>query len=196
MVVLHEQEIRKKTGVFNKLSKEPRETFLNELSTFISETDFTLIPIVIDKVALKELGADSVVHIYHLAMKLGLEKLYEYLQEKNQHAQSTYIVFEARGQKEDVELELEFFRICAGNNSMQLKLPFEIVIADKKTNSEGLQFADMVARPIGLSILKPEQPNRAYNILKDKLYQKDKKYVFPLKAKGPKVVLEAQTPVG
>jgi hypothetical protein len=79
---------------------------------------------------------------------------------------------------------------------MQKKLPFEIVIADKKSNSEGLQFADMVARPIGLSILKPDQPNRASTILEKKLLQPREECVFPIKAKGPKVVLEAQTPVG
>jgi len=34
-------------------------------------------------------------------------------------------------------------------------LPFELVLADKKTNSEGLQFADLVARPVGLSVVRP-----------------------------------------
>jgi hypothetical protein len=82
------------------------------------------------------------------------------------------------------------------NNFIKQRLPFEIVISDKRTNSEGLQFADIIARPIGLSVLKPEQPNRAFTILRSKLYQDHESFVYPLKAKDPKVVLEVQTPVG
>lgn len=67
---------------------------------------------------------------------------------------------------------------------------------DKRTNSEGLQFADIIARPIGLSVLKPEQPNRAFTILRDKLFQDHEFIVYLLKAKDPKVVPEVQTPVG
>ncbi len=91
---------------------------------------------------------------------------------------------------------MEFRRVCDYNNFLKQRLPFEIVIADKRTNSEGLQIADIVARPIRLSVLKPDQPNRAFMILKEKLYQDHESYVYPLKAKDPKVVLEVQTPVG
>jgi len=41
---------------------------------------------------------------------------------------------------------------------------------DKKSNSPGLQLADLVARPIGINLLKPEQPNRAYDVLRNKIY--------------------------
>ena len=197
MIVLHEQEIRKKLGSFSKLNKEPRELFLQELSDLISKTDFILIPIIIDKLAIKDLASDPI-HVYHLAMKLGLEKLYEFLQDQEQHIYQTHIVFEARGRTEDEALKLEFHHLCEGHNSLQKKLPFQIIIADKKSNSEGLQFADMTARPIGLSILRPDQPNRALAILKEKLYSEMgiESFLFPIKAKGPKVFLEAQTPVG
>lgn len=73
-------------------------------------------------------------------------------------------------------------------------------MADKKTNSCGLQFADLTARPIGLSVLRPNQPNRAFDILQNKLYEgldrAGRPYISPIKAKGPEVVLEAQAPVG
>lgn len=42
-------------------------------------------------------------------------------------------------------------------------------MADKKTISTGLQIADLIARPIGLRILRPDQPNRAYDIIAKKL---------------------------
>ena len=38
-----------------------------------------------------------------------------------------------------------------------------------KSNSSGLQLADLIARPIGLHKLKPEQPNRAYDVIEEKV---------------------------
>lgn len=168
MIILHEQDIRKKTGAFNILNKESREAFLEKLTTLIAQSDFTLLPIVIDKHKLKRQGSAST-HIYHLATKFGLEQLYSFFQKHDQDDRLTHIIFESRGQKENSALELEFRRVCDGDNSFQKSLPFKIIIADKKTNSEGLQFADMVARPIGLSVLNPRQPNRAAKILEKKL---------------------------
>ena len=97
-----------------------------------------------------------------------LENLYSFLKEKNQEDKITHIVVERRGKKEDNELELEFRRVCDGANWFNQKLPFQIQFADKKTNSAGLQLADLVARPIGVHVIKPEQPNRAFNILEEK----------------------------
>ena len=37
-------------------------------------------------------------------------------------------------------------------------------MASKQANSEGLQLADLVARPIGLHLLRPGQPNRAWDV--------------------------------
>lgn len=101
-----------------------------------------------------------------------LENLYSFLKEKNQEDKITHIVVERRGKKEDNELELEFRRVCDGANWFNQKLPFQIQFADKKTNSAGLQLADLVARPIGVHVIKPEQPNRAFNILEEKFYCK------------------------
>ena len=78
---------------------------------------------------------------------------------------------EARGKREDTDLELGFRRICAGSNGLGQALPFRVVMADKRTNSEGLQIADMVARPVALSVLRPGQPNRAMAILEGKLWR-------------------------
>src|SRR5262249_54145695 len=136
--------------------------------------------------------------IYHLAMKLGLEQVYKFLCFKGQKDSRTHIIFEARGRTEDLALEVEFRRVCNFQNSLQKMLPFEIILADKKTNSAGLQLADIVARPMGLSVLRPNQPNRAFDILRGKIHRENNEelFVYPIKAKGPEVVLEAQAPVG
>jgi hypothetical protein len=170
MVVLHEQDIRNKTGAFKFLGKAQREHFLEKLNTLVAATDFTLIAPVIDKYKLKKQNiADT--HAYHLAMRLGLERLYSFMQMQGQENYLTYVICEARGRIEDQALELEFRRVCAGHNALQEALPFDLVIADKKSNSEGLQFADMAARPIGLSVLRPGQPNRALKILEEKFHK-------------------------
>ena len=60
--------------------------------------------------------------------------------------------------------------MCDGANRLNKPLPFDIVFADKKVNSSGLQLADLVARPIGLHVLRPTQANRAFDTLKSKFY--------------------------
>lgn len=77
MVIFHEHEIRKKLGAFSTLGKSQREHLLESLSRLIDQSDFTLLPIIIDKLALKQIGID-LPHIYHLAMKLGLEQVYKF----------------------------------------------------------------------------------------------------------------------
>lgn len=170
MVILHENDIRKKLSPFNKLGKEERELFLDKLHFIVSETDFILIAAVLDKYKIKKQSL-PVKHIYHLAMQICLEKLYSFLQINGQEDHLTHVICEARGHKEDNDLELEFRRVCSGQNSLQKTFPFEIVIVQKKTNSEGLQFADLVARPIGLSTFRPHQSNRAMKVLEKKLHK-------------------------
>lgn len=123
MIVLHEQDIRKKTGAFNEMNKEEREVFFDNLNVLIANTDFTLLATVIDKHKLKKEHSKET-HAYHLAMQLGLEKLHHFLQTKNQESRLTYVICEARGKTEDQALELEFRRVCAGNNSLKKNASF------------------------------------------------------------------------
>ena len=110
MVILHEQDIRKKTGTFHQMGKERRESFLEDLNVLIAEADFTLLVSVIDKHKLKKEQTQDT-HVYHLAMELGLEKLYHFLQSCNQQNRLTHVICEARGRVEDRALELEFARL-------------------------------------------------------------------------------------
>ena len=96
------------------------------------------------------------------------------MSENHANESCTHIIVEKRGKAEDNELELEFRRICSGYNYLQRNLPFELVFADKKSNSTGLQLADLMARPIGLHVLKPEQPNRAFDVIDEKFYRNGK----------------------
>lgn len=170
LVVLHEHEIRKEKGAFNFFqSRQHQQSFMNELTGIIDKSNFILVSCVIDKTALKERGGVTP-NPYHLALGFCLETLHEFLQEKNQDGSTTHVLVECRGKKEDNELELEFRRMCDGENRLGVTLPFNIIFADKKTNSAGLQLADLVARPIGTHTLRPHQENRAFDVLKKKFY--------------------------
>ena len=68
----------------------------------------------------------------------------------------------------------------------------DIRLQKKYTGSEGLQIADLVARPVGLSIVRPSQSNRAFQILKEKFHKDDQEemseygfHIYPLKSEKP-----------
>lgn len=166
VVVLHETDIRKERGSFRFSNRAHKHAFLDELTGLIEHNNFILIASVIDKARLRERSENP----YHLALGFCLETLHELMQEKHQDALTTHVVVECRGKKEDAELELEFRRVCDGENRFGKPLPFEVVFADKKTNSTGLQLADLVARPIGLSVVRPGQENRAFDVLTRKFF--------------------------
>lgn len=168
-VVLHEHEIRKEKGEFKFHSRKQKQEFIGQLTEIIAASNFILVSCVIDKLRLRDKD-ELPPNLYHLALGFCLETLYEFLLEKNQDDALTHVVVECRGAKEDKDLELEFRRICDGANRLNQRLPFEIIFADKKTNSTGLQLADLVARPVGIHVLRPRQENRAFDVLKRKFF--------------------------
>jgi len=173
-VILHETDIRKDRGDFSFLkTREKKEMFLNELSNIIDDTKFTLIATAIKKEPLREQYVNPE-NPYYLALGFGLERIFYYLSGVGASDVKTHIVVEKRGKQEDAELELEFRRVCDGQNYLHQPLPFEAVFADKKSNSDGLQMADLIARPVGINILRPDQPNRAYEIIEKKFYRNNR----------------------
>jgi hypothetical protein len=172
--ILHETDIRKDRGNFAFLKSSTVKTaFLDELTDIIQKTPFVLISTVIKKEPYRQ-RYNAPENPYHIALRYGLERIFYFLGEQKTHTRTTHIVVEKRGKAEDDELELEFRRVCDGFNYLQHPLPFELVFADKKSNSTGLQIADLIARPIGLHVLKPEQSNRAFAIIDGKFYRNGK----------------------
>lgn len=206
-VVLHENEIRKQKGDFAFLSHLPtRKEFIGRLSSIMEASNFILISCVVDKARLGRSEGSST-NPYHIALGISLECLRVFLAEKGQDQLQTHVVVECRGKKEDRELELEFRRICDGNNPGNRQLPFEVVFADKKTNLAGLQLADLVARPVGLNYMRPGQSNQAFDVLKQKFlcaggranvgqgYENVGLMIYPpQKAKSPDEPTEAVAP--
>jgi hypothetical protein len=170
-IILHEREIRKAEGNFKFLTNTPvREAFLNDLNHFMEQAQFTVIASVIHKERLQNSYKDPT-NPYELGTQFCLERLRMFLDDKGQTLE-TMVTFEARGKKEDRDLELSFLRIT-NQPAYQTynKKRFGLKIIPKISNSCGLQIADLMARPIGRHILAPKQSNRAFDIIKQKLRQ-------------------------
>jgi hypothetical protein len=162
-------------------NKDKKWRLMKELTKIIDECPMVVVASLIRKDVLARRYTDPK-SPYELALLFCMERAREYLDEIAKDANGlTHIVCEARGGsggKEDRELELELRHIATGANPLS-RGPiegFKILFADKKASSVGLQIADLIARPIGLKTLRPDQENRAYEIILPKVW--DRK-VFP-----------------
>lgn len=173
--VLHEREIRKDMPPFGFLkSREIKESFLSQLTAIIQDTPMTIIPTIIHKDRHKKRYSDPD-NPYHLALLFCMERLSRFLDARQQNGKLTHIIFEQRGGKagggdEDRTLELEFRRIMDGKHYLAHHgfAGMEMEIIPKASNSIGLQLADLVARPIGIHCMRPDQANRSFDIIKTK----------------------------
>ncbi|MDO5657624.1 MAG: DUF3800 domain-containing protein, partial [Paracoccus sp. (in: a-proteobacteria)] len=112
---------------------------------------------------------------YELALGIVIAELREHLAEFARPGDLVHLIAESRGASEDLALELAFNRIISGvrigdymTGDPEARFRWAIVFADKRSNSAGLQVADLVARPLGLDYLNPTQPNHAAEIINAK----------------------------
>ena len=174
-VILREHNIRKEKGPFGLLrtNKVLRGDFMQQLTRIVEEAPMEIIAAIIRKKDLKNKYAFPF-NPYEIALLFCMERALIKLREKGQSGKKTHILVESRGGKEDADLELEFRRICDNKGNWGYRKPdfsqisLELLFIDKKSNSSGLQLADLVARPIALQSLRPKQPNRAYDIIRTK----------------------------
>ncbi|MGO4135033.1 DUF3800 domain-containing protein [Rhizobium brockwellii] len=168
-VVLHGHEIRKARGEFNiLLNPNTRQDFIVEINRFIGDLPVTIIAAAIDKKRHKAKYAYPA-NPYEIALAFCMERLQYWLTEHGQGDDKlTHIIVEKRGKPEDDALELEFRRIAAGANAKGKMPNLDIRFMDKKHNSTGLQVADLLAHPIARHVIKPDQPNRAYELIESK----------------------------
>lgn len=168
-VVLHEHEIRKPAGDFRILFSAPvRQRFLASLSKLMADLPAIVIAVVIDKAAFVRRYVNPV-SPYDYALEAGLERTFLQLESTGQATRSTPVIVECRGRREDADMELAFRRVCDGKNVLNRSLPLQLIMIPKAANSAGLQMADLMARPVGLHQLRPQEPNRAFEIIQSKL---------------------------
>lgn len=175
-VVLHESDIRKSKNDFAFLLTDPdlRHRFYDELNKLIETTPMTIFASVIDKERHRAQYIDPW-NPYRISLLFCMELLLNRLIRDGQAGKTVHIVFESRGKVEDKELKDEFHRICENRknwgycNSDFSLIDFKAVFVKKAANATGLQLADLTARPIALKQLRPNQPNRAWDIIQPKL---------------------------
>lgn len=171
-VVLHESDIRKQRGPFAFLRTNAtlRETFLSEIASLAARRDIALECAIVDKTRMPH--SQMPWSPYDIALGICMEQTAVRLLRAGETGGTIHVVFEARGRTEDQLLELDFHRIAAGQAKVRFgeshvqRFDWGPVFASKQSNSAGLQLADLAARPIGLSYLRPNQPNRAYSALR------------------------------
>ena len=176
MVVLHENEIVKEKGAFAFLRTDAalRRNFMADLSQIMQDAPIEIIASVIHKVNLQAKYATPW-NPYEIALRFCMEELLRVLNRRGEEGKTVHVVFECRGTQEDHELELEFRRIADNGNQWGYKrmdfskMIFKPIFAKKSVNSTGLQLADLTARPIALRTIRPEQQNRAFDIIAPKL---------------------------
>ncbi|MEN2747649.1 DUF3800 domain-containing protein [Sphingomonas sp. T9W2] len=181
--ILHEREIRKQEPPFAFLRQDSaiREAFMCDINAIVADVPVSVYAAVIDKVAHKARYANPW-NPYEIAMQFCMEKLSLQLSDDGQAGRITHILFEGRGREEDRQLELEFRRVAAndkrwGWRSIDFtRTPLEPVFVPKAANLAGHQLSDLIARPLALRVLRPDQPNRAFDIIETRI--KDLK-IFP-----------------
>ena len=156
-ITLHRDEIKDRKGVYAALLDKTVEKLWNkQMQNLISETDFTLFCVVIDKVEHKKKYPQPN-HPYYYCLEVLLERYYKFLNAKNGRGD---VMFESRGKKEDSELKRQYSRIYefgtrfvsarAINSKFTSK---DIKLKNKESRIEGLELADVLALATKLDTL-------------------------------------------
>jgi len=174
--ILQEREIRKQDPPFAFLreSKAIRDAFMEDINAIMADAPFHVYCAVIDKLRHKARYTDPW-NPYEIAMQFCMEKLSNRLVVDGQRDRLTHVLFEARGPQEDRQLELEFRRVAANGKRWGwravdfTRAPLEPVFVPKSANLAGHQLSDLIARPLALKALRPDQPNRAAELVADRV---------------------------
>lgn len=180
--VLHSSDIRKKRGDFKFLiDVDKHDKFTAGIDRLVADSEMEVIAHVVDKRLITGVAAEQFTHPandpYYVALRMALFSLFGILWQQQQGGRVTHIIAEARGKFEDRLLKSDFNRhleelkkFSFGEGRDFHNFPIELLFAEKKSNSAGLQLADLIGHPIGRNYLNPQQKNHAFEIVRTKLY--------------------------
>lgn len=157
-VILHRDDIVNKRGPFRVLLDPAVETAFNShLLSFVAESNFKVIAVVIDKQAHIERYGDAAWHPYHYCLTAMLERYCGYLNFINKRGD---VLGESRGKTEDSQLKQAYQHTYNSGTNFHSPDWFrkaltshEIKLKPKLKNIAGLQLADLLAHPVKRSIL-------------------------------------------
>lgn len=174
-VNLHSRDIRKALGDFAFMQvPQKRVAVLTAMNEMMKDLPFTLFITAIHKQEHKERYGLAASNPYDLALTYTFERLVHFLDGENET--HLPVTAEARGKNEDNELEAAFYRLMTqGTRFIPAerfqRLTCPITFRRKTDNIAGLQIADLCAHPAARRVLKPEQPNQAWEIVVNRIYQ-------------------------
>lgn len=174
---LHTRDIRKALAEFAFIQVPAlRATFLAEVSALMARLEFTLFITGIRKPEFTAAHAPHSADPYEIALAHTFERILHFLEGHNESALP--VIAEARGKTEDAALAASFFRLLhdgtrntSAERFRRLRSPMTFV--RKVQNIAGTQLADLCGYPSSRHILKPAQPNIAFDVVRPHLYTRD-----------------------
>jgi hypothetical protein len=159
--ILHREDIVNRRGYFTHLQDPAKaQAFDDALLELIRGTQFRVVAVVIDKLALRQKHGDAVAHPYHLAMGFMLQRYCGYLNHINRTGD---VMAESRGGHEDRLLMDSYARVYGQGVWMTPATTFQpalttkqLKVKNKSANIAGLQLADLLGHPVRQAILRQE----------------------------------------
>lgn len=174
---LHSRDIRHSHGPF-LLLRNPviRPKFIEDLSATMEQAPFTLFISAVRKKEHLQRDATNAANPYDLALEFTMEGLVHFLESEGET--HLPIVAEARGKQEDNTLEKVFYRIMSQGTAFRPAEQFKrfdctLSFQRKTNNIVGTQLADLCAYPCAHHILHPTRQNRAFEVIRKKVYDRD-----------------------
>ena len=175
--IVHEPDIRRRNPPFRGVVGEAAAKRLPEI---LAELDFATLAVVVhrpDYVA--DFGTGPIdsslpAHAYMMALDFLMERAVFALDSQFGGAKAT-LKAESRGAKEDALLQNEFSRLHLDGTSyispawFRQQLHPGITFLPKAANNTGLQLADLLARPVGEKVMRPEHDPPRWAEFRDKL---------------------------
>lgn len=161
-IVLHERDLRKSDKIndpavrskYARLKGERRRAFMDELTALMRDARFRCFCVVIDKPKVPERHKSF--DPYHISLSRGFRQIESYLKihDPAELSKELHVVFEARGRDDDAALSRAYKQVSVQGSLLGPVATydfsnFRLELMDKKSNSTGLQIADLTARPIG-----------------------------------------------
>lgn len=174
-VVLHSREIRKKEGPFSPKNIS-YSTFMDDLTSFISDTPFTIYSSSINKVD-HIIKYSNPYPVYSLCLEFVLERYCRQLKRDNK---TGALWLESRGKREDIELLSYVTNLIDNGNRYFSKENFDCIKGvyfnpkwDKQSNGQMshilLELADLVSFPIH-KYVRSNNKDQAYRVIEKKIY--------------------------
>lgn len=157
-VILHREDIINRRKAFWVLiDEEKRMGFDDELLGLMKESEFRIVGVVIDKLALRNAYQEASAHPYHLGMGFLLQRYVGYLNHVNRGGD---VMAESRGGKEDRLLADSYTRtydrgawMVPAESFQKALTSRQLKLKTKHANIAGLQLADLLGHPVKQFIL-------------------------------------------